>query len=85
MHLLDLLDIGVSIAMQKVESRLTVFFDNPFWVGVYERVADGKLEACKITFGAEPKDDEVYEFLLLHWNTLRFSPLGQIIVPLLLF
>lgn len=42
--------------MQKCESRITVFFDDPFWVAVYERVAGGKLEACKITFAAEPKD-----------------------------
>lgn len=60
--------------MQKIESKLTVFFENPFWVGVYERVADGKLEVCKITFGAEPKDYEVYDFLLRNWSTLQFSP-----------
>lgn len=60
--------------MQKTESKLTIFFDDPFWVGVYERVTDGKLEVCKITFGAEPKDYEVYNFLLQNWNKLRFSP-----------
>lgn len=60
--------------MQKNESKLTVFFNDPFWVGVYERAADGKLEVCKITFGAEPKDYEVYEFFLQNWNKLRFSP-----------
>lgn len=60
--------------MQKCEGKLTVFFENPFWVGVYERIADGKLEACKITFGAEPKDYEVLAFLLENWNSLHFSP-----------
>ena len=35
--------------MQK--SKLTVFFDGLFWIGIYERIQDGKLEACKITFG----------------------------------
>lgn len=59
--------------MQKSESRFTVYFDNPFWVGVYERVSDGKLEVCKITFGTEPKDYEVYDFLLSNWKNLRFS------------
>ena len=29
---------------------------------------------CKITFGAEPKDYEVYEFLLKNWHKLKFSP-----------
>lgn len=56
------------------ESRLTVYFDPPFWVGVYERVCDGKLEAAKITFGPEPKDYEVYDFLQKNWSRLRFSP-----------
>ena len=29
---------------------------------------------CKITFGAEPKDYEVYDFLLKNWHKLKFSP-----------
>lgn len=60
--------------MQRNESKLTVFFEAPFWVGIYERISDGKLEVCKITFGAEPKDYEVNEYLLQNWNHLRFSP-----------
>lgn len=60
--------------MQKSESKLTVFFEEPFWVGIYERISDHKLEVCKITFGAEPKDYEVYEFLLQNWSKLQFSP-----------
>jgi hypothetical protein len=59
--------------MQKTTCKITIFFDNPFWVGVYERVADGKLEVCKMTFGAEPKDYEVYDFLLKNWDSLHFS------------
>jgi hypothetical protein len=31
------------------------------------------LQVCKITFGAEPKDGELYEFLLRNWNSLQFS------------
>ncbi len=53
---------------------LTVFFDDPFWVGVFERIDDGKLSACKVTFGAEPKDYEVWEYVLKHYYELRFSP-----------
>ena len=55
-------------------STLTVFFENPFWVGVYERIDGDRYEVCKITFGAEPKDYEVYEFLLRNWHGLSFSP-----------
>lgn len=60
--------------MPENRSCLTVFFDPPFWVGVLERISDGKLEAAKITFGAEPKDYEVYDYLLKNWGKLRFSP-----------
>ena len=60
--------------MDKVSGKLTVFFEEPFWVGVFERVSDGKLSVCKITFGAEPKDYEVYEFILKNYYQLRFSP-----------
>ena len=55
-------------------SKLTVLFAKPFWVGVYEREDNGKYEVCKITFGAEPKDYEVYDFMLKHWSRLNFSP-----------
>ena len=59
--------------MDKVSGKLTVFFEEPFWVGVFERVSDGKLSVCKVTFGAEPKDYEVYEFVLKNYYRLRFS------------
>lgn len=58
--------------MEQVSARLTVYFEAPFWVGVYERKAVGKLEVCKIVFGAEPKDYEVLD-VLLH-KKLVFSP-----------
>ena len=60
--------------MEKVSGKLTVFFEEPFWVGVFERVSDGKLSVCKITFGAEPKDYEIYDFVLKNYYRLRFSP-----------
>ena len=53
---------------------LTVFFEDPFWVGVFERIDDGKLSVCKVTFGAEPKDYDVWEFVLRHYDELVFSP-----------
>lgn len=54
--------------------KLTVFFEEPFWVGVFERVSDGRLSVCKVTFGAEPKDYEVWEFVLKHYCRLKFRP-----------
>ncbi len=54
--------------------KLTVYFDNPFWVGVFERIEDDKLSVCKVTFGAEPKDYEVFQFILKNYSQLKFSP-----------
>ena len=59
--------------MDKVSGKLTVFFEEPFWVGVFECVSDGKLSVCKVTFGAEPKDYEIYDFILKNYYRLRFS------------
>ena len=59
--------------MDKVVIKLTVYFADPFWVGVAERVADGQLSATKITFGAEPKDYEIAGFIQRHFYELRFS------------
>lgn len=52
---------------------LTVFFEDPFWVGLFERSYKGKYEAAKIVFGVEPKDYEVYEFILKKLKNVKFS------------
>lgn len=59
--------------MDKVSGKLTVFFEEPFWVGIFECISEGKLSVCKVTFGAEPKDYEVYDFVLKNYYQLRFS------------
>ena len=58
--------------MSKV--KCTVFFEDPFWVGVFERNENGKLSVAKVTFGAEPKDCEILDFVLKHYYDLQFSP-----------
>ena len=55
------------------ETSLTVFFDEPFWVGVIEEWRGGRLSVCKVTFGAEPTDAEVYAFILRYYNHLKFT------------
>lgn len=60
--------------METGYARLTVCFEAPFWVGLYERGGGGTYEVCRIVFGGEPRDYEVYAFLLEHWRHLRFSP-----------
>lgn len=60
--------------MGKTSGKLTVYFEEPFWIGVFERVDNNKLSVCKVTFGAEPKDYEIWEFILKHYYDLKFSP-----------
>ena len=59
--------------MEKITGKLTVFFDDPFWVGVFERIEENKLSVCRVVFGAEPKDYEVYDFILKNYSNLKFS------------
>lgn len=57
-----------------IRASLTVLFEDPFWVGLYERSDERGYEVCKLTFGAEPKDCEIYALLLKSWHSLEFSP-----------
>ena len=55
-------------------TRLTVLFEAPFWLGIFERIEGDTLSVCKVTFGAEPKDYEVLAYVLKNHSRLRFSP-----------
>ena len=60
--------------METANAKLTVFFDPPFWAGVFERESGGRYEACRVVFGAEPRDFEVYAYILDNYDRLEFSP-----------
>lgn len=48
--------------------KLTVRFEDPFWVGLVEVQDGGDYSVAKHVFGAEPSTPEVYDFFLAHWN-----------------
>ena len=60
--------------MDKVSGKLTVYFEDPFWVGIFEHIENGKLSVAKMTFGSEPKDYEVQDYILKYYFRLQFSP-----------
>ena len=60
--------------MKVTSGKLTVYFDEPFWTGIFERFDDGKLYMCRVVFGTEPKDGEIWQFILREYDGLRFSP-----------
>lgn len=60
--------------MNNVSSvKLTVFFEEPFWVGIFERCFGDKYEVAKIVFGAEPKDFEVYDIINSKYYDMPFG------------
>ena len=66
--------------MDRVSGKLTIYFENPFWVGIFERIENRKLSVAKVTFGAEPKDYEVLEFIYRNYYHLQFSPAVETVV-----
>lgn len=55
------------------EQTLSILFEDPFWIGLFEKTEDNQMQVCKVTFGAEPTDQEVLEFVNKNWNKLQYS------------
>jgi hypothetical protein len=43
--------------------KLTVYYDDQFWVGVVEEIVDSKLKVARHVFGSEPHDIDVLWFV----------------------
>ena len=56
------------------KSTLTVCFDPPFWVALYQREGPGGFQVCRVVFGREPRDQEVLDYFLARFRALEFSP-----------
>jgi aminopeptidase-like protein len=52
---------------------LTVLFEDPFWIGLFEVTDEDGLHVCKVTFGAEPTGQEIIEFVEKNWHKLKYS------------
>ena len=52
---------------------LTVFFEDPFWVGVFEKQHEGSISVARHVFGGEPTDTEVYHFILTRYWDVKYS------------
>lgn len=65
-----------------MEGKLTVIFESPFWVGIFERMEPDTYQAARFVFGAEPTDPELLDFALTALSNLRFSqPVRHVDVP----
>lgn len=52
---------------------LTILFEDPFWIGLFEVTDEEGLHVCKVTFGAEPTGQEIIEFVEKNWHKLKYS------------
>ena len=53
--------------------KLTVYFEDPFWTGIFEKTENNSLSVVKVVFGSEPKDGEIYQFILSDFQNLVFG------------
>jgi hypothetical protein len=56
-----------------MEGKLTVYFDDPFWVGVFEREDETGYRVCRVVFGPEPTDAELHEYVRQEYMHLSFG------------
>ncbi len=52
---------------------LTVYFEEPFYVGVLERRLGDQLSVARMVFGPEPSDTQVYAWTRAGWPGAAFS------------
>lgn len=56
-----------------VHIQATIFLDKRYWVGTFERTDKEGYAVARHIFGGEPTDSEVYEFVLTHYQELKFG------------
>jgi hypothetical protein len=59
--------------MDVLHIDLTVLFEEPFWVGIFERHDAEGYAVARWVFGSEPNGPEVYDVILNQFNALQFS------------
>lgn len=53
--------------------KVTVLLENSFWAGLFERNDNEGYAVARKIFGGEPTDAELYEFVLTHFDELKFT------------
>jgi hypothetical protein len=61
-----------------VTIKATILFEQRFWVGTFERTDKEGYAVARHIFGGEPSDAEVYEFVLNHYQDLKFGEAKEI-------
>ncbi len=53
--------------------KVTVLLENALWIGLFERNDDGEYAVARQIFGGEPSDAELHDFVLTHYDKLKFT------------
>jgi hypothetical protein len=61
-----------------MEGKLTVIYESPYWVGIFERTNGDTYQATRFIFGAEPTDPQLLQFALTVFPGLQFSRPAEI-------
>jgi hypothetical protein len=51
---------------------LSVFFDDPFWIGLFTLADENTVKHARVVFGKEPTDAELYEYFISNYHRLEF-------------
>lgn len=57
--------------------KLTVLYQVPFWVGIFERISNNTYSVGRTIFGGEPSEVELFEFIINEFDQIRFSEPGK--------
>jgi len=60
-----------------VTSVFTIFFEDPFWVGILEENYNGINYMGKHIFGAEPSNSELLQFYIYEFNKIGKVKIGE--------
>ncbi len=63
--------------------KATIYYENRFWVGTFERTDKEGYAVARHIFGSEPSDSEIYDFVLNHYQELKFGQLKEINIQIL--
>lgn len=53
--------------------KLTVLFQNQFWVGTFEGESENEYSVARVFLGSEPTEAQLYEFILKNYNQIPFK------------
>lgn len=59
--------------MKKYAIKVTVLLENSLWVGLFERNDNESYAVARKVFGDEPTNAELYDFVLTHFDELKFT------------